>query len=60
MNMLAKKVQQNESDLDLHLLYILFASRASTKESTQESLFFPLYGQDPRLPSPLDIEVSEP
>ena len=59
-SMLATKVQQNGSDWDLHLPYVPFANRASTQESTQESPFFLLHGQDPRLPSALDMEVSEP
>ena len=58
-SMLSKKVQQDGSDWDLHLPYVLFAYRASIQESTQESPFFLLHGRDPRLPSALNMEVSE-
>ena len=57
--MLSKKVQQDGSEWDLHLPYIQFAYRASIQESTQESPFFLLHGRDPRLPSALNMEVSE-
>ena len=58
-SMLSKKVQEDGSDWDLHLPYVLFAYRASIQESTEESPFFLLHGRDPRLPSALKMEVSQ-
>ncbi len=48
-DMLAKTVERNGYDWDHHLPFVLFAYRSSLQESTQESLFFLLYGRDPRL-----------
>ena len=60
INMLAKRVERHGQDWDHHLLFTLFAYRASLQESTQESPFLLLYGRDPRLPSSLDLEVELP
>ena len=55
-DMLAKKVEQNGRDWDSHLPFVLFAYRASIQESVRESPFYLLYGQDPRLPTTLNME----
>ena len=49
--MLAKTAERGGRDWDHHLPDVLFAYRASSQESTQESPFFLLYGRDPRLPN---------
>ena len=49
--MLTKTAERGGRDWDHHLPYVLFAYRASSQESTQESPFFLLYGRDPRLPN---------
>ena len=54
--MLAKKVEQNGSDWDSHLPFVLFAYIASIQESVRESLFYLLYGRDPRLPTTFNME----
>ena len=51
LDMLAKTVEKNGRDWDVHLPYVLFGYRASLQESTRESPFFLLYGRDPRLPT---------
>ena len=56
-NMLAKRVERNGSDWDIQLPYVLFAYRSCIQESTQESPFFLVHGQDPRLPTVLDLEM---
>ncbi len=48
---MSKSVEKNGRDWDTRLPYVLFAYRASLKESTKESPFFLLYGRDPRLPT---------
>ena len=53
--MLAKTTERGGKDWDRHLPYVLFAYRASQKESTLESLFFLLYGRDPRLPTEIAL-----
>ena len=50
-SMLAKTVEQGGKDWDQRLPFVLFAYRASQKQSTLESPFFLLYGRDPRLPT---------
>ena len=55
--MLAKRVEKNGKDWDTHLPFILFAYRASTQESIKESLFYLMYGRDPRLPTALEMDV---
>lgn len=50
-SMLAKTVEQGGKDWDQRLPYVLFAYRASQKQSTMESPFYLLYGRDPRLPT---------
>ncbi len=47
-DMLAKKAERSGRDWDTHLPYI--------QESTRESPFFLLYGQDPRLPTELRLD----
>ena len=51
LDMLAKTVEKNGRDWDVHLPYVLFGYRASLQESTRESPFLLLYGRDPRLPT---------
>ena len=46
VDMLSKKV-----DWDKQLPYVFFAYRTSFQESTKASLFFMLYGHDPKLPT---------
>ncbi len=58
LDMLAKSVEKNGRDWDARLPYVMFAYRASLQESTQESLFFLLYGRDPRLP--MEAALSSP
>ena len=53
-SMLAKRVERNGTDWDVHLPYTLFAYRASLQESTGESPFYLMHGRDPRLPSALE------
>ena len=36
--------------------FVLFVYRASTQESTKESPFYLMYGQDPCLPTPLEMD----
>ena len=50
--MLAKSVHKGGPEWDQLLPYVLFAYRASQQASTRESLFYLLYGTDPRLPVP--------
>ena len=65
LDMLAKSVSPGVSEWDERLPYVLFTYRASMQLSTGESLFFLLYGRDPRLPTatvlspPLDRRVLE-
>ena len=54
--MLAKTVDKEGRAWDKHVLYVLFAYRATEQLSTQESPFYLLYGRDPRLPT--DIAFS--
>ena len=51
ITMLAKTAKKGGCDWDKHLPYVLFAYHASEQQSTRESLFFLLYGRDPRLPT---------
>ena len=51
LDMLAKTVEKNGRDWDVHLPYVLFGYCASLQENTRESPFFLLYGRDPRLPT---------
>ena len=55
-DMLAEKVEQSGKNWDNHLPFVLFAYRASLKESTNESPFYLLYGWDPRLPTTLGLD----
>ena len=50
--MLAKTAQDSGCDWDRRLPYVLFAFRACRQESTRESLFFLMYGREPKLPTP--------
>ena len=62
-DMLAKKVERSGQDWDTQFPFVLFAYRASPQESTGESPFFLVHGQDPRLPSELTLDppaVREP
>ena len=43
---------------DTHLPFVLFSYRASTQESTGESPFYLMYGQDPRLLTALDMDTT--
>ena len=49
--MLAKTAEQNGKNWDKKLPFVLFAYRSTTQESTGESPFRLLYGQDPKLPT---------
>ena len=49
--MMAKSAHQNGSHWDQHLLFLLFAYRATVQETTHESPFYLLYGRAPRLHS---------
>ena len=51
VDMLSKKVEQSGKDWDKQLPYVLFAYRTSSQESTKASLFFLLYGRNPKLPT---------
>ena len=55
-NMLAKTVEQGGKDWDQRVPFVLFAYMASAQGSTQESLFFLLYGRDPLLPTDAVLE----
>ena len=44
-------VQKHGQDWDHYLPYMLYAYRVSTQESTRESPFFLMFGQDPRQPT---------
>ena len=55
--MLAKSVEKNGKDWDKHLPYVLFAYRSGLQQSTGESPFYLLYGQDPRLPTDKVLNV---
>ena len=57
--MLANTVDKRGPEWDVRLLYVLFAYRACQQSSTQESPFFLLYGQDPRLPTPAVLSPKE-
>jgi len=49
--MIAKCSEDNPCEWDNKLPHILFAYRASAQESTRESPFYLMYGQDPRIPT---------
>ena len=51
------KEWKNGKDCNTHLPFVLFAYQASTQESTRESPFYLKYGQDPRLPTALDMDT---
>ena len=51
IDMLAKTAEQNGKNWDKKLPFVLFAYRSTTQESTGESPFRLLYGQDPKLPT---------
>ena len=56
-DMLAKSVEKNGKDWDKHLPYVLFAYRSGLQQSTGESPFYLLYGQDPHLPTDKVLNV---
>ncbi len=55
-DMLSKVVDQNGSDWDDQIPYVLFAYRTSLQKSTGESPFFLLHGRDACLPSEMTLE----
>ena len=57
--MLAKTIKKGGRDWDTHLPYLLFAYCNSKQQSTQESLFFLLYGCDSRLPTEAALSPKE-
>ena len=52
---LIKMIEENQCEWDKFLDSVLFAYRTSKRASTQLSLFFLLYGREPRLPIELSI-----
>ena len=59
IDMLAKTSNQNGTDWDDRLPYVLFAYRSCVQLSTRESPFFLLYGRDPRLPTDKALSLPE-
>ena len=59
IDMLAKTSNQNGTDWDDRLPYVLFAYRSCVQQSTGESPFFLLYGRDPRLPTDKALSLPE-
>ena len=55
--MLAKRVEKSGRDWDTHLLFVLFAYRASMQKSIKESPFYLLYGCVARLPTTLEMDI---
>ena len=49
--MISKSSDENPTEWDKQLPLLLFAYRLIVQESTKESPFYLLYGQDPRLPT---------
>ena len=56
-DMLTKTGAQGGKDWDQCLPYVLFAYHSSPQSATSESLFYPLYGRDPQLPSESVLEA---
>lgn len=50
-SMISKSSDENPTEWDKQLPLLLFAYRLIVQESTKESPFYLLYGQDPRLPT---------
>ena len=51
INMISKYTDAGRVEWDQQLQLLLFAYRSTVQESTRESPFFLLYGQDPRMPT---------
>ena len=50
ITMLSHYVNENQSDWDIYLPYVMCAYRSATQETVKHSPFYLLYGREPRLP----------
>ena len=57
--MLTVYVNDNQTDWDEYIPFVLWAYRSSPHESTGESPFFMLYGRDPLFPIDISITPTE-
>jgi len=53
---IVKIVNEQHDDWDLHLNRILFAYRTAKQNSTKTSPFYIMYGKEPLLSEPLDVD----
>ena len=59
IRMLTVYVNDNQTDWDEYIPFVLWAYRSSPHESTGESTFFMLYGRDPLFPIDISITPTE-
>ena len=50
VTMLSNYVDENQTDWDIYLPYVMCAYRSATQETVKHSPFYLLYGREPRLP----------